>query len=755
MVAHVATDLLQQAAAIAKAHWGIAGGSASSPTLLGGENLNVAFEASVLKIALESQVDPVLEAAMVEVLADAGLPVPEALPAVDGRTIVDVEFNGVRTTARLLARLAGVQWRQLAEPAAVLEAVGTTLADVHLALAGFDHPGAHRTHAWDLGQAGQHRASVVHIADANLRSAADWALHLHAACDLSECPRGMMHGDLNDENVLFDEGRVSGVLDFGDALEGPLVLDLAITVAYALQHANIGLAQAAKLVGAYDAVRPLNDDEQQVLFPLVLARMATSACIEAQRVADAAATAGSLQPTGKALIEHAHTAPRDAELALCSFCCVHRGPGVDGSALQAARGEALPAVLSLNYNEPLHIVRGRGQFLYAADGRAYLDLVNNVCHVGHCHPHVVRALATQARRLNTNTRYLHTGVVEYAQRLSASMPEALDTCMFVNSGSEASELALRLARAATGAIDVLVIDNAYHGSTGNGIAMSPYKFNGPGGAGCPDWVHVVPAPDVYRGEHNGTDAGVAYALEVGRVIGEATGHGRSIAGFFAESLLSCGGQVPLPAGYLEAAYARVRKAGGVCIADEVQVGFGRVGEAMWGFQLHDVVPDIVVLGKPIGNGHPMGAVIMTRAIAEAFDDGMEFFSTFGGNPVSAAVGSAVLDVIEDEGLQERAKVLGERFLKGLRALQERHACIGDVRGNGLFLGIEFVEDRQTKVPDAATASHVVNAICRSGVLLSTDGPLHNVIKIKPPMVLSEADIDMTLRLLDGVVSAHS
>jgi 4-aminobutyrate aminotransferase-like enzyme len=312
-----------------------------------------------------------------------------------------------------------------------------------------------------------------------------------------------------------------------------------------------------------------------------------------------------------------------------------------------------------------------------------------------------------------------------------------------------------LARAATGANDVLVIDHAYHGSTGNCIAMSPYKFDGPGGSGCADWVHVVPAPDVYRGAHSGADAGAAYALEVGRVIGEASGRGRSIAGFFAESLLSCGGQVPLPAGYLEAAYAQVRKAGGVCIADEVQVGFGRVGDAMWGFELQGVVPDIVVLGKPMGNGHPLGAVIMTRAIAEAFDNGMEFFSTFGGNPVSAAVGNAVLDVIEDEGLQGRAKVLGERLFDGLRALQDTHACIGDVRGCGLFLGIELVEDRGTKEPAAALAGDVVNAMCARGVLLSTDGPLHNVIKIKPPMVLSEADIDMTLRLLDSALSAHA
>jgi 4-aminobutyrate aminotransferase-like enzyme len=408
-------------------------------------------------------------------------------------------------------------------------------------------------------------------------------------------------------------------------------------------------------------------------------------------------------------------------------------------------------VLSLSYDVPLHIVRGRGQYLYDADGRAYLDLVNNVCHVGHAHPRVVQALSAQAATLNTNTRYLHETVVAYAERLGSTLPDGLEVCCFVNSGSEANELALRMARAATGGHDVIVIDGAYHGSTGACIEMSPYKFNGPGGQGQPDWVHTVPMPDTYRGAFTGDDAGAAYAKEVERVIGEATSSGRLIAGFMAESLLSCGGQIPLADGFLGVAYEHVRAAGGVCIADEVQVGFGRVGAAMWGFELHGVVPDIVVMGKPMGNGHPLAGVVTTRAIAEAFNTGMEFFSTFGGNPVSAAVGMAVLDVIEDEGLQARAATLGRRFLDGFLALRGRHAIIGDVRGRGLFLGIELVRNRETLEPADTEAAMIVNAMKRRGVLLSTDGPLHNVIKIKPPMVLNEDDVDMAIRQLDDVL----
>ncbi|MDP7359018.1 MAG: aminotransferase class III-fold pyridoxal phosphate-dependent enzyme, partial [Pseudomonadales bacterium] len=431
----------------------------------------------------------------------------------------------------------------------------------------------------------------------------------------------------------------------------------------------------------------------------------------------------------------------------CSGCRVHRGAMTDTPSLADRREKSLPGVLSLSYDTPLHIVRGRGQYLSASDGRAYLDLVNNVCHVGHCHPRVVGALSEQAARLNTNTRYLHETVLAYAERLTATLPEALDVCFLVNSGSEANELALRLARAATGRHDVLVIDGAYHGSTGTCVEMSPYKFNGPGGSGKANWVHVVSTPDTYRGGVTVADL----AAGVGQVIGAAASGGRPIAAFFAESLLSCGGQIPLPDGYLAAAFEHVRAAGGVCIADEVQVGFGRVGDAMWGFELQGVVPDIVVMGKPIGNGHPLGAVVCTREVAEAFDSGMEFFSTFGGNPVSAAVGMAVLDVIELESLQGRAAELGARFIAGLEDLRGRHAIIGDVRGRGLFLGVELVRDHETLEPAADEASAIVNAMKHRGVLLATDGPLHNVIKIKPPMVLSEDDVDMALREFDNVL----
>jgi 4-aminobutyrate aminotransferase-like enzyme len=355
-------------------------------------------------------------------------------------------------------------------------------------------------------------------------------------------------------------------------------------------------------------------------------------------------------------------------------------------------------------------------------------------------------------RLNTNTRYLYDGLTDYAQRLCDTLPKELDTCFFVNSGSEANELALRIARAYTCQKDMLVVNNAYHGHTSSMIDISPYKFMGKGGKGKPEpWVHVVPTADGYRGEFKGQGVkpGRAYGNQVGKIIDEI---GTPIAGFITESLLSCGGQVIPPRKYFETAFKHVRAAGGLCITDEVQVGFGRVGSNFWAFELQEVIPDIVVMGKPIGNGHPMSAVVTRKEIADVFANGMEFFSTFGGNPVSCAIGMAVLDVIRDEGLQKHAKNVGARILKGLDALKERHDIIGDVRGLGLFIGIELVKDRTTLAPATQTASQLVNQLRNKGILLGTDGPFNNVIKIKPPMVITKEDADMFVRVLDDTLS---
>lgn len=407
--------------------------------------------------------------------------------------------------------------------------------------------------------------------------------------------------------------------------------------------------------------------------------------------------------------------------------------------------------LSLSYAQPLKIVRGQGQYLYDQQGNQYLDCVNNVCHVGHCHPRVVSAGQQQMAVLNTNTRYLHDTIVEYARRLTATLPAPLSVCYFVNSGSEANELALRMARAHTGADQVIALQHAYHGHTQALIDVSHYKFAGPGGHGQPSSTHVVTLPDPYKGPHTGysEEAGRAYAAEVSAATQRIQAQGGQLSAFLAESISGCGGQVVFPQGYLPAAFQAARAAGGVCIADEVQVGFGRVGSQFWGFQLQGVVPDIVTMGKPIGNGHPMAAVVTTPAVAASFANGMEYFNTFGGNPVSCAVGLAVLDVLQDEQLQQHALDVGNHFQAGLKELQRRQPLIGDVRGQGLFIGVELVTDPSSKEPATQLARQLVEALRRGGILLSTDGPADNVLKIKPPLPFTTRNADQVIEALDA------
>ena len=369
-------------------------------------------------------------------------------------------------------------------------------------------------------------------------------------------------------------------------------------------------------------------------------------------------------------------------------------------------------------------------------------------------PHVVRAAQRQMAVLNTNTRYLYDQLTDYAQRLAAMLPEPLSVCFFVNSGSEANDLALRLARVYTGQYDTICVDVAYHGNLTSLIDISPYKFAGPGGQGAPPTTHVALMPDPYRGQYTGMgrETGVAYAEHLQRVDYRITEQQyrycsfyRRIGAWLRRTDCLAGGL------FRNSVCTCTRNAGALCIADEVQVGFGRVGSQFWGFETQGVVPDIVTMGKPMGNGHPLGAVVTTPEIAAAFANGMEYFNTFGGNPVSCAVGLAVLDVIEGEGLQEHALHVGNRLMNGLRTLMANYPLIGDVRGLGLFIGVELVLDRIAKVPAGDHAAYIANRMRDHGILISTDGPDHNVLKLKPPLVFDEADADRLITTLDKIL----
>ena len=414
------------------------------------------------------------------------------------------------------------------------------------------------------------------------------------------------------------------------------------------------------------------------------------------------------------------------------------------------RKQHLGKSLSLQYNTPIKMVRGSGQYLMDQYGRKYLDTVNNVAHVGHENYEVVKAGQEQMSVINTNTRYLHENIHELAEELIKTLPPQLNVLHFVNSGSEANELAIRMVKAVTGEQDIIASEVGYHGSTNICVDISSYKFDGKGGKGAPEHTHVFPLPDSFRGKYRGENSADSYAEEVQKQIDIIHSKKRKVGALILEPIISCGGQVELPEGFLSKAYKAVREAGGLCISDEIQTGCGRMGKTFWGFQLHNVIPDIVTIGKPLGNGHPIAAVACTQEVADKFANGMEYFNTFGGNPVSCAIGTEVLRTVKREKLQENALEVGEYLKKELKKLAQDFPIIGDIRGQGLFLGIELVDTNLN--PLAAQTDYVANRMKDHGILMSTDGPDHNVLKIKPPLVFNKENATELIVYLKRILS---
>lgn len=416
-------------------------------------------------------------------------------------------------------------------------------------------------------------------------------------------------------------------------------------------------------------------------------------------------------------------------------------------ALVARRQKVLGPAYRLFYETPVHLVRGEGVWLYDPQGNAYLDTYNNVASVGHCHPRVVEAMARQAASFASHTRYLHDGVLAYAERLLAYFPPQLGHVMFTCTGSEANDLALRIAAAHTGGTGLIVTENAYHGVTSATAAMSPSL-----GPGVDLGMHVrcVPAPDPARMTG---DLGAAFAAAVQGAIDDLLRHGIKPAAMIVDTVFSSDGVFTDPAGFLAPAVAAIHKAGALFIADEVQPGFGRTGDAMWGFQRHGILPDMVSLGKPMGNGYPVAGLVLRPEVIEAFGARARYFNTFGGNAVAAATAMAVLDVIEDEGLMQNAARVGERFRAGLEDLASRHEALGPIRAAGLFLGAEIVQNGDPLRPDAARTAQIVNHLRRARVLISATGPRGNVLKIRPPLVFSMANVDIFLERLEAALKA--
>jgi 4-aminobutyrate aminotransferase-like enzyme len=548
---------------------------------------------------------------------------------------------------------------------------------------------------------------------------------------------------------------VSGIVDFGDMAHTATVLDVPATLQSLVRDVGDPFEVAESFLAGYTSVVPLDADEAELLGDLLAGRMAQTILISefrTRRYPDNAYIRGWSEPAWTLLGQlEAYGWERSSRRLAVAARRPILGAGAGGGAgrLRERRDRVLgPALEPLSYARPLHVVEGTGAWLMDADGRRYLDAYNNVPVVGHAHPRVVDAVARQAALVNTNTRYLHGNVVELAERITATLPDELDTVFFVNSGSEANDLAWRLATTATGADGGLVTEWAYHGVTAAIAALSPSEWtNGE----APDHVETLPAPNTYRGPYaEATDPADVARAAVESAVGRLAERGHRPAALYVDSLFTADG-ILVPAAAAVAAFAdATRAAEALVVADEVQSGHCRTGD-MWGFEAWGFTPDVVTLGKPMGNGHPVAAVVTRRELAERFAGTTTWFSTFGGNPVACAAALAVLDVLDDERLAERARSVGHALRAGIGGLAERHPSIGDVRGRGLMAGVELVADAATKEPDAGLAGRVKEAMRERGVLIGTTGRAGNVLKIRPPLCITRDEAAIIVETLDEVL----
>ncbi len=685
--------------------------------------------------------------------AAESLPVPRLLADLHGRTVSRVEVGGQIYLACLMQFMAGASLGAVRPSGALLREFGTTLARLDHGLRGFFHPHLAQRIAWDV----RNLPALLELCDA-LPSMATRGMVMRAALDLrvrgphlATLRSQAVHGDCHGGNVLVDgsESAITGIVDFGDMVHAPVIFEPAVAMSDLLTHGLADVAGTGALLAAYTARQPLEETDLAAVFDVVRARHATYLLVHAWRLQHDPAGALILRESAAraadslADLERAGREALEAEWRAAIPKTSSRRPE------QARRARLLGSGAELFYERPLHLVRGSGVWLFDAAERAYLDVYNNVPHVGHAHPHVVEAIARQTATLATNTRYLHSGILDYAERLTARLPSHLDTCIFVNSGSEANDVAWRIAKMVTGHTGALVLRHAYHGITDAVGAMTP-------GAGEPQdaWVATVELPqsvwdvdDVLSAEAL-TQA--ARAVDVG--IATLRSRGFELAALFMDSAMTSSGILDPPAAWAERVAARVKAAGGLVIADEVQYGLGRSGSHFWGFERRGLsragtLPDMVTLGKPIGNGFPMGVVIAPRETIEAFQARYGFFSTFGGSPVAAAAGAAVLDVLEREQLMQNAAATGAYLRARLEALTLEHPeTYASVRGAGLLLGL-VVTDAAAATPKTRTRRIVNSLAADHRILVGSEGPGSDVIKLRPPMPFQRTHADQLIEAL--------
>jgi 4-aminobutyrate aminotransferase-like enzyme/Ser/Thr protein kinase RdoA (MazF antagonist) len=691
------------------------------------------------------------------------LPVPRVIASLRGNPVEWLEGeDGARHMVRLLSWLPGIPFsRGAALTPLAFRNIAAFQAQLARGLRGYFHPNARHFVAWDI-----QRALILdpglqtHVQPDALALCADFLRHAeHEMLPRLKTLRAqVVHADGHTGNVLRENAaaeEVVGVIDFGDMVHAPVVQDIAVVIASFTRLADMSIANAVTQIEAYNAVLPLEDEEIELLHDAVLLRMVTALFMYDFRLG------ATHEPPGWLAEERP-----DIIVALRKFLALDRAevtaayraacgrvtlrPIASSAELRARREKVMGPSYSLFYREPVHLVRGEGVWLFDAQGRRYLDCYNNVASVGHCHPHVVAALARQAATLNTHTRYLHEAVVEYAERLTATMPTELSVCLLVCTGTEANDLAIRIARTVSGHNGVIVSDDAYHGNSNVVAATSTCMYPR---AEQPSWIATIPAPDGFRGQYRyGTpQLGIRYADCIDTAIESLQARGQGAAAFLCDTIFDSNGTILPPEGFLARTAARIRAAGGLLIADEVQSGFYRTGERMWCFDYSGVVPDIVTLGKPIGAGHPLAAVITTPAIAAAFAAKFSYFNTFGGNPVSAVVGMAVLDVLARENTQQNVIAAGQSLHLGLERLRKKYPLIGDLRGKGLFWGLDLVKDSVTREPAVEQADRLVDLLRDEGCLIGRTGAHENVVKIRPPLVFSPANAEQLLDTLDRCI----
>ena len=557
--------------------------------------------------------------------------------------------------------------------------------------------------------------------------------------------KSIIHNDANQWNVLVKKNKIAGLIDFGDISYSNLVNEIGIAMTYIAYDKEDVLYWSGILLESYNKILPLKKEEVESLYYIIALRLCMS-------VSNSAYTKLN-QPNNNYISEGNENAWNmlDKWILLGPIQVINYFLKATGFALKKQdkekkyidkRQKYLSKILSLSYKVPLVMEQSAFQYMYDVYGNTFLDAYNNIPHVGHSHPIVVEAGKKQMSRLNTNTRYLYSKINEYAEHLLSYFPSKLNKIFFVNSGSEASDLAIRMAKAHNANNQIIVMEEGYHGHTQTGIEISDYKFNDSKGIGQPK--HITKLPLLKNNTSQIIDS------EIEKMKKYFISNGLSPSAFISEIILGCAGQVPLSKDYLKKIYSTIRSFGGVCIADEVQTGFGRIGSHFWAFESYDVIPDMVIIGKPMGNGHPVAALITTEEVAESFEQGVEFFSSFGGNPVSCSIGKAVLEVIEQEDLMKRAFDVGNYYLKQLMGLKSQFKSIHDVRGSGLFLGVELVSTDCK--PNSNLASFIKNKLRESKILIGTDGKYNNVLKTKPPLCFTKENVDEVIQRIEEAIN---